>query len=188
MPRRLAAVPALDKRRRIARPIAAMPRVKSRFVCQACGSVSPRWQGQCPDCAEWNTLVQESASVSSIFAAKHDLSAGGRAITLSSLDEEVALPERLASGIAESTAPSAADSRLGDAGGRRSGIGKSTLLLRSRAAGQAGNRCLCFGQEGSTRTVARPRSDLADRRSNWRRQPAFAIYDHAGRGRPAALV
>jgi len=39
--------------------------------------------------------------VSSIFAAKHDLSAGGRAVTLSSLDDEVALPERLASGIAE---------------------------------------------------------------------------------------
>src|SRR5205085_1042276 len=38
-----------------------MAKVKSRYVCQACGSVSNRWQGQCPDCAEWNTLVEESA-------------------------------------------------------------------------------------------------------------------------------
>ena len=37
-----------------------MAKPKSRYVCQACGSVSSRWQGQCPDCAEWNTLVQES--------------------------------------------------------------------------------------------------------------------------------
>ena len=37
----------------------------------------------------------------SIFSAKHDLSAGGRAIALVGLDAEVALPERLASGIAE---------------------------------------------------------------------------------------
>ena len=38
-----------------------MAKPKSRYVCQSCGSVSSRWQGQCPDCAEWNTLVQESA-------------------------------------------------------------------------------------------------------------------------------
>jgi predicted ATP-dependent serine protease len=51
-----------------------MAKAKIRFVCQSCGSVASRWQGQCADCYEWNTLVQESASVSSIFAAKHDLS------------------------------------------------------------------------------------------------------------------
>ena len=50
-----------------------MAKLKTRYVCQACGSVSMRWQGQCPDCAEWNTLVQEAA-VESIFKAKHDLS------------------------------------------------------------------------------------------------------------------
>ena len=46
-----------------------MAKTKARYVCQSCGSVSHRWQGQCGDCAEWNTLVQESAEVSSIFAA-----------------------------------------------------------------------------------------------------------------------
>ena len=29
------------------------------FVCQSCGSQSRKWQGQCPDCSEWNTLVEE---------------------------------------------------------------------------------------------------------------------------------
>jgi len=77
-----------------------MAKLKTRYVCQACGSISMRWQGQCADCAEWNTLVQE-ASVESIFAAKHDLSGGGQAIRLVGLNAEVALPERLASGIAE---------------------------------------------------------------------------------------
>ena len=48
-----------------------MSKLKRRYVCQACGGVSSRWQGQCADCAEWNTLVQEAAEVSSIFAAKH---------------------------------------------------------------------------------------------------------------------
>jgi DNA repair protein RadA/Sms len=78
-----------------------MAKPKSRYVCQSCGSVSSRWQGQCPDCAEWNTLVQESAEVSSIFAAKHNLQGGGRVIPLVGLDHPVALPERIATGIAE---------------------------------------------------------------------------------------
>ena len=76
-----------------------MAKLKTRYVCQACGSVSTRWQGQCPDCAEWNTLVQEAA-VESIFAAKHDLSGGGQAIALVGLNAEVPLPQRLATGIA----------------------------------------------------------------------------------------
>ena len=29
------------------------------FVCQSCGSQSRKWLGQCPDCQEWNTLIEE---------------------------------------------------------------------------------------------------------------------------------
>src|SRR5437899_2206829 len=78
-----------------------MAKPKSRYVCQACGSLQHRWQGQCPDCAEWNTLVQEAAEVSSIFAAKHNLQGGGRVIPLAGLETPAALPERLPSGLAE---------------------------------------------------------------------------------------
>src|SRR4051812_3775976 len=78
-----------------------MAKPKTRYVCQACGSVSHRWQGQCPDCAEWNTLIQEAAEVSSIFAAKHNLQGGGRVIPLIGLETPAALPERLPSGLAE---------------------------------------------------------------------------------------
>ncbi len=31
----------------------------SIFVCQSCGGQSRKWLGQCPDCNEWNTLVEE---------------------------------------------------------------------------------------------------------------------------------
>ena len=133
-----------------------MAKFKARFVCQACGSASSRWQGQCPDCAEWNSLVQESASVSSIFAAKHDLSAGGRSITLSSLDEEVALPERLTSGIAEfdraiggGIVPGSAMLVGGDPG-----IGKSTLLLQVAAKlAKAGRRVVYVSGEEAANQV-----------------------------------
>ena len=29
------------------------------YVCQGCGSQSRKWLGQCPDCNEWNTFVEE---------------------------------------------------------------------------------------------------------------------------------
>ena len=35
-----------------------MARTQSRFVCQSCGAVVLRWEGQCRTCGEWNTLVE----------------------------------------------------------------------------------------------------------------------------------
>ncbi len=35
-----------------------MPRPKSVFVCQQCGSESPKWLGHCPGCDQWNTYVE----------------------------------------------------------------------------------------------------------------------------------
>ena len=35
-----------------------MAKAQTRYVCQVCGSSQPKWQGKCPDCGEWNTLVE----------------------------------------------------------------------------------------------------------------------------------
>src|SRR5258708_3431078 len=112
-----------------------MAKPKSRYTCQACGSVQHRWQGQCPDCAEWNTLVQESAEVSSIFAAKHNPRGGGSVIPLIGLETPAALPERLPSGLAEFDRAIGGGIVLGSAMliGGVPGIGKSTLLLQVAA-------------------------------------------------------
>src|SRR4029450_5462012 len=36
-----------------------LPKLKTRYVCSNCGSAQMRWTGRCPDCGEWNTLVEE---------------------------------------------------------------------------------------------------------------------------------
>jgi DNA repair protein RadA/Sms len=112
-----------------------MAKPKSRYVCQSCGSVSSRWQGQCADCSMWNTLVQEAAEVSNIFAAKHNLQGGGRTIQLVGLDSPVALPDRLPTGIAEFDRAVGGGIVVGSAMlvGGDPGIGKSTLLLQAAA-------------------------------------------------------
>jgi DNA repair protein RadA/Sms len=110
-----------------------MAKTKKRYVCQACGSVSHRWQGQCPDCAEWNTLAEDVPAT--VFSQKHDLSSGGRAVQFVSLNEPVELPKRRTTGLAEfdralggGLVPGSAVLMGGDPG-----IGKSTLLLQAAA-------------------------------------------------------
>lgn len=36
-----------------------MAKVKTRYVCQNCGYISPRLLGRCPNCGAWNQLVEE---------------------------------------------------------------------------------------------------------------------------------
>jgi DNA repair protein RadA/Sms len=36
-----------------------MAKSKINFVCQNCGAQRPKWAGQCSDCGQWNTLVEE---------------------------------------------------------------------------------------------------------------------------------
>jgi len=35
------------------------PKTKTVYICQSCGSQSPRWMGKCPDCGAWNSMVEE---------------------------------------------------------------------------------------------------------------------------------
>ena len=37
---------------------------KTVYVCQICGAQQPRWMGKCPDCGEWNSLVEEKTASS----------------------------------------------------------------------------------------------------------------------------
>ncbi|MFM5924562.1 MAG: DNA repair protein RadA [Novosphingobium sp.] len=110
-----------------------MAKPKRRYICQACGSVTHRWQGQCADCGEWNTLAEEAPAT--VFSAKHDLSSGGRPIAFEALDAPGEMLKRRSTGLAEfdralggGLVPGSAVLMGGDPG-----IGKSTLLLQAAA-------------------------------------------------------
>jgi DNA repair protein RadA/Sms len=110
-----------------------MAKPRKTYVCQACGSVSNRWQGQCPDCGEWNTLSEQAAPTA--FSARHDLQTGGQRIQLARLDAAVELPPRITTGIAEFDRALGGGLVAGSATlmGGDPGIGKSTLLLQASA-------------------------------------------------------
>ncbi len=112
-----------------------MAKPQKRYVCQACGSVATRWQGQCADCSEWNMLLEDAGGAVTPFRAKHDLQSGGRSVELVALDAEVELPARMPSGIAEFDRALGGGFVEGSATliGGDPGIGKSTLLLQAAA-------------------------------------------------------
>lgn len=111
-----------------------MAKPKSAFVCSECGGQAPRWQGQCPHCKAWNTLVEtrmEQGSGGGRFAAL----AGGTSVLKPLAQLEPREEPRIPTGLDEF------DRVLGGglvAGGvvligGDPGIGKSTLLLQALA-------------------------------------------------------
>ena len=47
---------------------------KTIYTCQQCGYQSPKWLGKCPDCQQWNTLVEETPAP--VRGGRPPLSAG----------------------------------------------------------------------------------------------------------------
>ena len=132
-----------------------MARAAARFVCQSCGTVTPKWAGRCETCQAWNTIIEEASSPSATgsgpAAAKH-----GRRLEFVPLQGSAEPPPRIPIGIAE------LDRVLG--GGLVSGsavllsgdpgIGKSTLLLQAAAAlARAGRRVLYVSGEEAVEQI-----------------------------------
>src|SRR6476661_2574557 len=130
-----------------------MAKPKKRYICQACGSVSNRWTGQCVDCAEWNSLVEDAEGVVTPFSARHNLRTGGRRVDLVGLDAEIELPARVSTGIAEFDRAIGGGLVAGSATliGGDPGIGKSTLLLQGAAKMASAGRSVVYlsGEEAA---------------------------------------
>jgi DNA repair protein RadA/Sms len=131
-----------------------MAKDRTRFVCQACGAPSPKWQGRCDACGEWNTLVEEVAEARGPGPAAK--SGGGRRVEFVGLKGSSAPPARVLTGIAEldrvlggGIVPGSAILVGGDPG-----IGKSTILLQAAARiAREGRRALYVSGEEAVEQV-----------------------------------
>ncbi len=132
-----------------------MAKLKEVFVCQNCGAASPKWQGQCATCGEWNTLVGEAAP-----AARGIKQGGARAAradaSTSLAAEAVVDTPRMATGSAELDRVLGGGLVLGSVTliGGDPGIGKSTLMLQAAAALNALGPVLYATGEESLKQVA----------------------------------
>jgi DNA repair protein RadA/Sms len=53
---------------------------KTIYVCSSCGRSFSRWIGRCPDCGEWNTIIEEKVVVHK--AGKHVSALGVEAVSI----------------------------------------------------------------------------------------------------------
>ncbi len=106
-----------------------MSKVKTQFRCQACGSISPKWMGKCPDCNEWNKFVEEVVTKPSFRLINKNIITT-RPVPISDITTTV--DTRLKVGIEEVDRILGGGIVSGSAIllGGPPGIGKSTLLLQ----------------------------------------------------------
>src|SRR4026209_955329 len=108
---------------------------KTVFVCQECGSQSPKWLGRCADCGAWNAFVEERPQPQDAASAPNRYAGAAPASARLYAEVETAQGVRLSTGIDEF------DRVLGGGVvpgslvllGGEPGIGKSTLLLQAAA-------------------------------------------------------
>jgi DNA repair protein RadA/Sms len=130
-----------------------MAKARTVHACTECGGTSPKWQGQCPHCGAWNTLVE---SVAAPTPTRFQSVAGGRS-PVRPLSSIVARESpRVPSGLDEfdrvlggGLVPGGVILLGGDPG-----IGKSTLLLQAGAALGAAHKVLYVTGEESVEQIA----------------------------------
>lgn len=105
---------------------------KTEFVCQQCGWSSPKWQGQCGGCGQWNSLIEEIRQKSSSKAIIEE----SVLVSLAAVKPLTGERERISTGMGE------LDRVLGGEGvgglvrgsvvllGGSPGVGKSTLITQ----------------------------------------------------------
>lgn len=127
-----------------------MAEPKKQFICENCGQTTPRWQGKCPSCGQWNTLKEQALSV--IRAGnKSAVGTPGKPVMLSEVSGKET--NRFSTGIGE------LDMVLGGGMvpgslillGGDPGIGKSTLALQLAGYLSAKNQSVLYvsGEESA---------------------------------------
>lgn len=129
-------------------------KIKTQWACNNCGTLTPKWLGQCPGCLQWNTLIEERVSPTS---SRQSMSTPTTSVALNTIRScaEERLPigepgwDRLLGG-------GAVRGSLSLLGGEP-GIGKSTLLLQiaEKFARQGQKVLYICGEESVTQTSLR---------------------------------
>ncbi len=127
----------------------------TKYVCQSCGSIHPRWVGHCGSCGEWNTIVEEiietAAPVGGSKRARGRRDSRSEKLNLVPLEGSILAPPRKITRIGELDRTCGGGLVNGTAVliGGDPGIGKSTLLLQVVAALSDESRCVYFTGEES---------------------------------------
>ena len=131
-----------------------MAKAKTVFFCTSCGNETPKWQGRCPSCGQWNTLqehIEKTVAPGRAKSAPVGISRSAQRLQEVATDKEI----RFSTGMGE------LDRVLGGGAvagslvlvGGAPGIGKSTLLLQICNSLCAGRKVLYVSGEESEKQL-----------------------------------
>ncbi len=110
-----------------------MAKTKTQYACNACGSVFPKWAGQCNECGEWNTLVEQVQAAKTARSERFAGYAGERSRVQTMAEVDLQEVPRVGTQLSEldrvlggGLVPGSVVLIGGDPG-----IGKSTILLQA---------------------------------------------------------
>lgn len=130
---------------------------KSVWFCSECGADSPKWEGRCPACGAWNTMVEEKVRPVSRASVKVPLGKTPRSVPRKVSEIETAREPRI-------HLPSEELNRVLGGGlvpgsmvliGGEPGIGKSTLVLQNILSIKSRRILYVSGEESATQIKLR---------------------------------
>ena len=128
-------------------------KIRTVYICDACGGRSLKWAGQCPDCGAWNTMVEARAPEKPARGPQPGSSGNAEMRRLAEVEGQV--QPRFSTGLDEmdrvlggGVVPGSVTLIGGDPG-----IGKSTLLLQAAASLADGRPVLYITGEESLEQV-----------------------------------
>lgn len=124
---------------------------KTVYICENCSYQSPRWQGKCPSCEQWNTFAAQTIETGKTGARQGKLVAAGKSVKLSQVTDRNRA--RISTGMKEvdlvlggGLVPGSVVLLGGDPG-----IGKSTIALQLANLLQGQNQAVLYvsGEESA---------------------------------------
>lgn len=129
----------------------AKPKEKSVWFCTECGNDSPKWEGRCPVCGAWNSMVEENVKSTRQGATKSPLGRTPESVPRKVSEIETVAEPRI-------HMPSEELNRVLGGGlvpgsmvliGGEPGIGKSTLVLQNILAIKSRRMLYVSGEESA---------------------------------------
>lgn len=137
-----------------------MSRTRTRYVCHNCGATQPKWMGRCPECGEWNTLIETPVQRSRPSASRATRPSAG---SLGLQSQPLPLSEVASNSHQRVRVPVEELNRVLGGGivpgtvvliGGDPGIGKSTLMLQlAGMASEGGAQALYISGEESAQQI-----------------------------------
>ena len=130
-------------------------KVKTRWFCTECGADSPKWQGKCPACGAWNTMVEEKVRPAKGLVSTMKSSQRVKPVAVSEIrsvaEERISMPSGELNRVLGGGVVTGSLILIGG----EPGIGKSTLVLQNVLAIRSRRVLYVSGEESVTQLKMR---------------------------------